>query len=116
MGAKARRRCLVAVACCCAALEGCGHAPRRLSEQPAARTPLPAPRVVLSAHDRAAWMPRAPDRSVVPILVYRGVGAEGDGIDPRAFARQMVLLDHAGYQTITLDRFVRFVRREPVRL
>ena len=28
----------------------------------------------------------------------------------------MALLDHAGYETISLDEFVRFVRREPVSL
>ena len=28
----------------------------------------------------------------------------------------MVLLDHAGYETITLEKFVRFVKREDVSL
>jgi hypothetical protein len=46
---------------------------------------------------------------VVPVLLYQGVARQ-------EFARQMFLLDHAGYQTITLDQFVRFMRREEVSL
>jgi peptidoglycan/xylan/chitin deacetylase (PgdA/CDA1 family) len=46
---------------------------------------------------------------MVPVLLYHGVAAH-------AFARQMVLLDHAGYDTITLEQFVRFIRREQVSL
>jgi peptidoglycan/xylan/chitin deacetylase (PgdA/CDA1 family) len=46
---------------------------------------------------------------VVPVLLYHGVPLQ-------AFARQISLLDHAGYQTIALDRFVRFMRREQVSL
>ncbi len=38
------------------------------------------------------------------------------GIDPQDFARQMALLNHAGYETITLDEFVRFMRREDLSL
>jgi poly-beta-1,6-N-acetyl-D-glucosamine N-deacetylase len=43
------------------------------------------------------------------VLLYHRVA-------PKAFARQMALLDHAGYETITLEEFVRFIRREQVRL
>ena len=39
-----------------------------------------------------------------------------DRVPPDDFARQMALLDHAGYETISLDEFVRFVQREPVNL
>ena len=38
------------------------------------------------------------------------------GIDPEDFARQMALLDHAGYDTITLEEFIRFIEREQVSL
>jgi hypothetical protein len=95
-------RCLAAVLCL--ALAGCGGStPERRDD----RAPAPAPRVTLSADDRAAWEPGPADR--VPVLVY-------DGVPPDAFARQMTLLDHAGYQTITLEQLVRFVQREPVEL
>jgi peptidoglycan/xylan/chitin deacetylase (PgdA/CDA1 family) len=54
------------------------------------------------------WAP-GPATDSVPVLLY-------SEIDPEDFARQMVLLDHAGYETITLDELVRFVEREDVRL
>ena len=124
MGSNARRACLVGAACLSAALGACEPSTDK-STGPAARTPAPAPHVVLTADDRELWASGLPDRSVVPVLLYRGVApvsgfskrADADlGIDPEAFARQMVLLDHAGYETITLDEFVRFIRREEVSL
>jgi len=36
--------------------------------------------------------------------------------DPEQFARQMTLLDHAGYEAITLAEFARFTRGQEVRL
>ena len=125
MGASARRGCLVAAVCCCAALGACGPSSDESADEPAGRIPAPAPRVVLSADDREVWAPAPPDRAVVPVLLYHGVApvsgfskrADADlGIDPEDFARQMALLDHAGYDTITLDEFVRFIKRERVNL
>ena len=125
MGGKTRRGCLVGAACLCAALGACGQSKDEPTDKVAARTPAPAPRVVLTADDRNLWAPRPPVRSAVPVLLYHGVAPVGDfskrvdatlGIDSEAFARQMVLLDHAGYDTITLDEFVRFIRREAVSL
>jgi hypothetical protein len=95
-------RSLLAVAV--ALLVGCGGSDAR---DP--RAAIPAPDVELSAADRAAWAPGPPDRATVPVLVY-------DGVAPDDFARQMMLLGHAGYETISLEEFVRFVRREPVEL
>jgi hypothetical protein len=86
------------------ALAGCG-APE--SSDP--RGAVPAPSVTLTAAERAAWAPGPPHRGTVPVLVY-------DRLPADAFARQMTLLDHAGYQTISLSDFVRFVRRKPVEL
>ena len=73
------------------------------------RAARPESHVSLSSDDRAAWASGPPDRSSVPALVY-------DRVPPDDFARQMALLDHAGYETISLDEFVRFVQREPVNL
>jgi hypothetical protein len=104
MGGKARVACLAAAACWFAAPAGCGRSDDRSAERRVA-----APRVVLTAADREAWAPGPADRSTVPVLLY-------DGVAPQQFARHMVLLDHAGYETITLDRFVRFVRGRDVPL
>jgi hypothetical protein len=90
----------------CVALAGCGGSEPAPPEERAAR---PAPRVSLSPEHLADWAPGPPERATVPVLVYDRVPA-GD------FARQMMLLDHAGYRTISLEQFVRFVRSKPVDL
>jgi hypothetical protein len=98
----------LAAASCCAALAACGGSNDESADEPAARAPVPAPRVALSGDDRATWAP-GPPRSVVPVLLYRD-------LEPGEFARHMVLLDHAGYETITLDELVRFNRGDEVAL
>ena len=77
----------------CAGLAGCGGSAD----------------VSLSAADRAAWAPGPALRDAVPVLVYRDVGA-------RTFERQMRLIAHAGFETITLDTLARFVagKAEPL--
>ena len=44
-----------------------------------ARTPAPAPEVVLTAEERELWEPLPPDRSRVPVLLYHGVAPSGEG-------------------------------------
>jgi polysaccharide deacetylase len=89
------------------------------------RTPDPAPQVELTEVDKEVWAPGPPDRSRVPVLLYHGVARAEDfadpsdavyGLDPDQFAKQMTLLDHAGYETITLDEFSRFVNGDEVSL
>ena len=125
MGARARRGCLVAAACCCAALGACGPWSGESADEPAGRIPaggLAGYSVPMIGSCGAA---STPDRAVVPVLLYHGVApvsgfskrADADlGTDPEDFARQMALLEHAGYETITLDEFVRFIKREHVNL
>jgi len=59
------------------------------------------------------------------VLLYHGIGAESDfsnpqdaayGVDPDDFAKQMTFMHHAGFRTITLSKFVRFVGGEDVEL
>jgi hypothetical protein len=97
---------LAGVACCCVALAACGDSADRSTNE---RVPAPAPRITLTAEERASWAPGPRDRSSIPVLRY-------DVIDRERFARHMVLLDHAGYETIALDEFVRFVNGEDVGL
>ena len=114
----------------CASDEGIGDAARRLqlrhrsarvrvggsSDESAPRTPQPAPEVVLTAEEKQAWAPLPPNRSAVPVLVYHGIGPESDfsnpadasyGIDVDDFAKQLTMIEHAGYQTIDLPTFLR---------
>jgi len=82
------------------------------------RTPLPAPEIVLTTHEQDVWSPSPPDRSQIPVLLYHGIGPAGDfsnaddaeyGIAAYDFAKQLTMIHHAGYQTIDLETFVRFV-------
>ena len=96
---------MVAIVCLCAGLAACGGQDQ--GRDP--RAPVPAARVVLSAADQDVWAPGPARRAAVPVLVFRDV-------DAAAFARQMALLAHAGYKTITLETLVRFVGRDEVGL
>ena len=113
---------LVAFTCGIALLvSACGGS----GDESTPRTPQPAPEVVLTAQEQQVWAPLPPDRSAVPVLLYHGIGAASDfsnevdasyGIDVDDFAKQMTMIEHAGYQTIDLPAFLRFVRGEPVDL
>ena len=95
------------------------------SDESASRTPQAAPEVELTAQEKQVWAPLPPDRSAVPVLLYHGIGPESDfsdeadaayGIDVDDFALQMTMIAHAGYQTIDLQTFRRFVQGEAVDL
>jgi peptidoglycan/xylan/chitin deacetylase (PgdA/CDA1 family) len=125
VNAKAPFSWLAAAACCCGALGACSSSTEKAPNKAATRSPAPAPRVALTVDDRQAWTPGSPRRPRVPVLLYHGVApvsgfskrADADlGIDPEDFARQMTLFNHAGYDTITLEEFIRFIRQEPVSL
>jgi len=112
---------LLLAAILCAAAAGCGAS----GDQSPERRPVAAPNVALTANDRRVWAPGPPSRAAVPVLLYHGVAPRRDfsnrvdsqyGIAPRDFATQMALLRHAGYRTITLETFVRFVDGDRVRL
>jgi hypothetical protein len=101
----------------CLALNGCGDSD--------SATPLPAPAVTLTSAEKELWANLPPDRSAIPVLVYHGIGPEGDfsnatdasyGIDAEAFATQMTEIRHAGYETVQLQTFLDFVSGEPVDL
>jgi peptidoglycan/xylan/chitin deacetylase (PgdA/CDA1 family) len=113
---------LVAFTCGIALLApACGGS----SDEGAMRTPQPAPEVVLTAEEKQVWAPLPPDRSAVPVLLYHGIGPESDfsnaadasyGIEVDDFATQMTMIAHAGYQTIDLQTFLRFVQGDTVDL
>ena len=88
----------------CLVLAACGGA-----SDP--RAALPAPKVELSANERAAWAPGAPRQAQIPVLAYRG-----SAVDPVAFAREMTLLHSAGYRTISLATLIEYLRGKPVAL
>jgi peptidoglycan/xylan/chitin deacetylase (PgdA/CDA1 family) len=63
----------------------------------------------LTDADKSRWAPGPPRRDAVPVLVY-------DGVTAQRFEREMALIAHAGYRTITLDALLRHLRGEPVAL
>ena len=103
--ARSRRAQLAAAAAVCVSLAACGDS----ASPPEPREPAPAPRVVLSAADRERWAPGPPTRTSIPVLLY-------DRPEREAFGRQLTLLSHVGYDTITLDELVRFVDGQAVSL
>jgi peptidoglycan/xylan/chitin deacetylase (PgdA/CDA1 family) len=71
------------------------------------------------------WEKLPPDRSAIPVLLYHGIGPESDfsnaadasyGIATEDFAKQMTMIQHAGYETIDLQTFIDFVQNKPVDL
>jgi peptidoglycan/xylan/chitin deacetylase (PgdA/CDA1 family) len=113
---------LVALTCSVfLAAAACGGSP----DEAAPLTPLPAPDVVLTPEEEQVWAPLPPDRSAIPVLLYHGIGPESDfsnaedasyGIGQDDFAKQMTMIAHAGYETVDLETFVRFVQGESVDL
>ena len=102
-----------------------GSAPPTPGEPAAARTPLPAPDVALTSDEKQVWKKLPPDRSAIPVLLYHGIGPESDfsnaadasyGIGTEDFAKQMTMIQHAGYETIDLQTFIDFVQNKPVDL
>ena len=71
-------------------MNGCGDS--------SSAKPLPAPEVTLTSAEKELWAKLPPDRSAIPVLLYHGIGPEGDfsnaadasyGIDAEDFATQM---------------------------
>jgi peptidoglycan/xylan/chitin deacetylase (PgdA/CDA1 family) len=92
---------------------------------PAAATPVPAPRVELTAADRQKWAPLPPDRSAIPVVLYHGIGPASDfaspdderiGVSLEDFAADMSLMRRAGYRTVKLQALVDFIQGKHVTL
>jgi peptidoglycan/xylan/chitin deacetylase (PgdA/CDA1 family) len=118
MGSAAR----LAVVVCTASIAAvaCGD-----SDDPPARAPTAAPEITLTAEEKDVWAPLPPDRSAIPVLLYHGIGPESDfsnaddaayGVAQDDFAKQMTMIDHAGYETIDLQTFADFVDGKDVEL
>jgi peptidoglycan/xylan/chitin deacetylase (PgdA/CDA1 family) len=108
----------------CVVLACCGESDSTPSEPPS-RTPLPAPEVTLTPEEKSIWSKLPPDRSAIPVLLYHGIGPESDfadpadaeyGVDVEDFAKQMTLMEHAGYRTVGLKTFLDFVQGRKVDL
>lgn len=101
------------------ALAGCAD-----TQPPPARAAVAAP-PALTSEDRAVWTAPATGRDAIPVLLYHAVAEREDvavaadafyAVRPADFAKQLALLDHAGYTAITLEQFRRWHAGEPVDL
>jgi peptidoglycan/xylan/chitin deacetylase (PgdA/CDA1 family) len=74
--------------------------------------PLAAPPVALTAAERAHWQPVTPYTDAVPVLAYHGIdsrpGRDYRSVTRAAFARQMAMLDHAGFHPVSIEQYARF--------
>lgn len=74
--------------------------------------PYAAPPVVFTPATLARYTPVAPFTGAVPVLAYHGVNDDNDhySVSREEFARQIAMLDLSGYQSITIDQYLRFRR------
>jgi peptidoglycan/xylan/chitin deacetylase (PgdA/CDA1 family) len=100
---------------------GCGGGS---STSQSAQQPSPPPEVTLSAEEKQVWSPGQTPPGI-PTLLYHGIGSGDELSDPadagyaistEDFAKQMALLRHADYHTVTLAQFAAYVAGEPERL
>jgi peptidoglycan/xylan/chitin deacetylase (PgdA/CDA1 family) len=82
------------------------------------RAPLSAPAIELSDEQLARWQPLPAIRGAVPVLAYHGVNGDRDhySVTRRRFAEQMAMLERAGFETITIAEYVRFLQGVTVNL
>jgi poly-beta-1,6-N-acetyl-D-glucosamine N-deacetylase len=76
-----------------------------------ARSPLPPVPVSFSPQEVRAFKPLPVAKNAVPVLAYHGINGNNDvySVSRRTFASHMQMLHDAGYQTISIEQFVRFL-------
>jgi peptidoglycan/xylan/chitin deacetylase (PgdA/CDA1 family) len=81
---------------------------KRLAPPPLLRAVLPAPPVPASRH---RFRPVPAYRGAVPVLTYHGInGGTGElDVTQRRFAAQMAMLDAAGFHTISIRQYTRWL-------
>ena len=72
--------------------------------------PFAPPAVYFTPATLARYEPVAPYTGAVPVLAYHGINANNDhySVSREEFARQMAMLEHSGYRTITIAQYLRF--------
>jgi peptidoglycan/xylan/chitin deacetylase (PgdA/CDA1 family) len=88
--------------------------PVLIGPPPADRSALPAPRVGLTALQRARFQPFA-THETLPVLAYSGVNDRHDttSLTQERLALQLQMLARAGFRTISMAQYVRFLNGRP---
>ena len=76
------------------------------------RAPLTAPDVSPTKAQLDRWRPLAAARHAIPVLLYHGIKDRPDhySVTQRQFAEQMAMLKHAGFETISIAQYARFLQ------
>jgi biofilm PGA synthesis lipoprotein PgaB len=76
------------------------------------RAPLVAPDVSLSKAELERWQPLPAAHDAIPVLAYHGVNDKTDhySVTSRQFAEQMTMLRRAGFESIGIADYVRFLQ------
>ena len=107
-----------------AAVAGCGGSGGDTTAT-TTRQPVPPSAVTLSAEDKRVWSPSSKSPPGIPTFLYHGIGSvaefadEADAayaISTQDFAKQMALLRHAGYHSVTLAQMADYVAGKQVKL
>jgi Polysaccharide deacetylase len=79
---------------------------------PAERQALSVPEINPTDAELARWRPLPAFRGAVPVLLYHGINEHGEhyAVSQREFTEQMEMLKRAGFQTISIGQYVRFMQ------
>jgi len=82
------------------------------------RAAFDAPAFTPTDAQLARWQPLPPIRGAVPVLAYHGVNGRGDhySVTRGQFAEQLAMLKRAGFESITVAEYVRFLQGTTVNL
>ena len=75
------------------------------------RRPLPVPEVRPTTREQNAWRTVLAYKDAVPVLAYHGIkdGRDHYSVSQADFAKQMEMLRRAGFHTISIAQYVRFL-------
>jgi hypothetical protein len=81
------------------------------SPPPVERRPLAMPSVQPTKRELNAWRTVPSFKGAVPVLTYHGIkdGADHYSVSQATFAKQMEMLRRAGFQTISMPQYARFL-------
>ncbi len=95
-------------------------APLLTGTEEKAREPLPTPTLALSGADETAFQPLRARPNAIPVLLFHSVcpttGCTSYNATPTEFARMMLMVQRAGYSTVSMAEYVKWWHGEPVTL
>ncbi len=76
-----------------------------------ARDTLASLNVVFSSQEKARWSKFPDYRNAIPVLTYHGINDRNDvySVSRHSFSAQMEMLDGAGFESVSIEQYVRFL-------